>query len=561
MNKIKELFNEHWEKLLLGIVGLFCFYSLGISFVGMFGASNEEFKINELNTEIKSALLKGPVPKIDTKEKAVEEFQKKFELREGFSAYDKILPVRLFSEEAKVNPLEHVQDIARGHTGANSTPGPNCEKFYCKVNGENICLVCGAKGDREYIARAPKLTDIKLLRANMQTALEKNPYLDRQVIRIIWEDDVETDRTVFKVRKANVYRIEVTDENQKILQEMENKQSYQKEMKDFILDKKNNVKTFMKKGVILELNGENVGGSLYKAPLKNNEAQAPIKDNNSPGDIFAPKNNDKPEEKPETPKEVPAVDTKLHRLHDDKVFFNFEDTDFEPLKRYRYVLLEIFTGESAVRKPLSEWRFSKPVEVITGAENIFYLTRISPELDEQKNKIQIDGKDVYNADFRIYQYVKIQNCFYKKDFGKIKIGENIGSVFRTPMKKDKNVFLKGTDLKDEEWASWREMYPGSLRARKDRVELDLSYFTGFKILEIGEEKVKEQEKVGAPKSTNPKTYDEKGEEILKQEYREVEKVKQFAVLENTLNKLKYKIYRLENKEIEANLIENNVKEK
>lgn len=572
MNKVKEFFNEHWEKVILGLVLVFCIYSLAISLAGILGKSNEQERIIELDKEIKALLLKGKSPELNLKQNAVIEFQKKFESREGFAPYQKLIEVRLFTEQAPVDPTKDVKDITLGHTSANASPGTNCERFFCKVKGENICLVCGAKGDREYKCNPPRLTDISTLRSNVREALEANPYLDRQKIRIIWEDDLETDRATFKDRKANVYRIEITEQNEKLLMDMVNKPTYQKDMRDLISNKDQNIKAFTKDGKIVELVGENVGGPLYIKPITGNTEIKKEKNENRLPDLFNPGNEKREEKKEEPVNNAPVLEEKMHRLHDEKVFFNFEDTTFEPLKRYRYVLLELFVGESATanKKLLNEWRFSKPVDVTTGAENIFYLSKVVPELDAERLPVKIDGKDVMNAEFKIYQYIRVQNVFYKKDFTKLRVGEEVGSFLRlgpdrkddtitTSIKKSKTEFMKGTDLSDAEWAKWKEKYPNSMKARSAKVEIETSYFTGYKINEIGEEDVTVKVKDGPPRAEVPPTYDEKGNLILKQNWKEEKRHKQFVVLENTLTKAKMKIYSMDSKEIAEDLKEKKVK--
>lgn len=567
MKKLLEFFDAHWEKLIFGCVALFCVYSLSISLFGLFGASNEELKIIALNTETSDVLLKGKAEPINLHEKVVIDFQKEFEKKEGFDAYQKLILARLFSEEAKTDPYEKVKDIVQGHSTAGAIPGPSCEKFFCKVKGENICLICGSKGEREYKTLAPKLTDLSSIRQDIRSSLISNPYMDRQKIRIIWEDDIETDRSVFKDRKASVYRIEITDKNQKILMDMIDKPSYQIDMRNFIVESKANL--FMKGGNILELVGENVGGSaIYKAPVKERETPVDPKKETPPmidlfkNDAATPANDKKEVEKTE------VSEFKMHLMHDEKVFYNFEDITFEPLKKYRYVLIETFKGKSHTQKDLLEWRFSKPVDITTGAENIFYLTRVVPQLNEEKQPVLKDGKTVFNAEFRIYQYIKAQNLFYKKDFRELRVGDEIGSFIRK-YGKEENIIktaifntkskaaLRGTELSDEEWKKWNAMYPGSLKARSDRVEIELSYFTGHVIKEIGEEKVQVMVKDGPLRKTGK--FNEKGEEILEQKFKQTEVDKKYVVMENVLTKAQTKVYNFENKEISDDLELNGVK--
>jgi len=567
MKKFVEFFDAHWEKVLFGVVALFCLYSLSISLSGLLGASNEEQKIIALNNETIDILKKGKSEPINLHEKVVVDFQKEFEKREGFEAFQKLILARLFSEEAKSDPYEKVKDIVLGHASAGGVPGINCEKFYCKVKGENICLICGAKGEREYKTLPPKLTDLSTIREDIRKGLVSNPYMDRQKIRIIWEDDIETDRSVFKDRRANVYRIEITDNNQKVLMDMIDKPSYQIDMRNFVVESK---ATLFKKGNdILELVGENVGGTtFYKAPVKERETPVDPKKETPPMiDLFRDNTGNQTTDKKEEVK-TDTNEFKPHLMHDEKVFYNFEDTSFEALKKYRYVLIETFKGKSHTQKDLLEWRFSKPVDIATGAENIFYLTRVVPVLNEEKQPVLKDGKPVLNAEFRIYQYIKGQNLFYKKDFRELKVGDEIGSFIRKAGKEDNvikttiinpktKVALKGTELSDEEWKKWNAMYPGSLKARSDRVEIELSYFTGNVIKDIGEEKLKVMVKDGPLRKTGK--YDEKGVEILEQKFKEIEADKKFVVVENVLTKVQTKIYNVDNKEISEDLESNGVK--
>jgi hypothetical protein len=576
MNKLKDFFANHWEKVILGVVGIFCLYSLLISISGIMGSNNESMKIKAQGDEIRSILKRGKADPIDAQEKVVVEFQKAFIKHDIPEAYQKLLPARLFSEEQKNDPYDKVKDIVQGHSSSASLPGVNCEKFFCKerAKGDNICLVCGSKGDREYKYNPPKLTTLESLRANISSGLESNPYLDRQKIRIVWEDDIETDRSAFKDRVANVFRIEITAKNEKELMDMTDKPSYQMEMRDFI--KNNKLKAYMKGDVILELVGDNVGGKgIYKALEKIPEQPKPAP---APGraplnDLFS--NETAPQPNVNAPPENVVVEVvKANKLQDEKVFFNFEDTNFEPLKKYRYVLFEMFSGLSATGKPLSGWKFSKPVDIATGAENVFFLTKVYKELDENQAPVVKDGKQVYNADFKIYQYIRVQNLFYKKDFREIKVGEEVGSfirkgekiedIIKTNIMKVKSPLpnrviepLRGTDLTDAEWTSWTEKYPKSMRARKDPVVIELTYFTGFKIIDIGEEDIKVMIPNGKPIGTGK--FDAKGVEIMEQPMKQVDQHKQFVVLESVLTKVQQRLDVSIQKEIAVEVEKNKIK--
>ena len=576
MNKLKDFFANHWEKVILGVVGIFCLYSLLISISGIMGSNNESMKIKAKGDEIRSILKRGKTEPIDAQEKVVAEFQKAFIKHDIPEAYQKLLPARLFSEEQKNDPYDKVKDIVQGHSSSASLPGVNCEKFFCKerAKGDNICLVCGSKGDREYKYNPPKLTTLESLRANISSGLESNPYLDRQKIRIVWEDDIETDRSAFKDRVANVFRIEITAKNEKELMDMIDKPSYQMEMRDFI--KNNKLKAYMKGDAILELVGDNVGGKgIYKALEKTPEAPKPAP---APGraplnDLFSNETAPQPNVNA-PPGEVVVEVVKANKLQDEKVFFNFEDTNFEPLKKYRYVLFESFSGLSATGKPLSGWKFSKPVDIATGAENVFFLTKVYKELDENQAPVLKDGKQVYNADFKIYQYIRVQNLFYKKDFREIKVGEEVGSfirkgekiedIIKTNIMKVKSPLpnkvidpLRGTDLTDAEWTSWTEKYPKSMKARRDPVVIELTYFTGFKIIDIGEEDVKVMVPDGKPRGTGK--FDAKGVEILEQPMKQVDQHKQFVVLESVLTKVQQRLDVSIQKEIAVDVEKNKIK--
>ena len=164
--------------------------------------------------------------------------------------------------------------------------------------------------------------------------------------------------------------------------------------------------------------------------------------------------------------------------------------------------------------------------------------------------------------------------FYKKDFREIKVGEEVGSfirkgekiedIIKTNIMKVKSPLpnrviepLRGTDLTDAEWTSWTEKYPKSMRARKDPVVIELTYFTGFKIIDIGEEDIKVMVPDGKPRGTGK--FDAKGVEILEQPMKQVDQHKQFVVLESVLTKVQQRLDVSIQKEIAVDVEKNKIK--
>ncbi|PCJ57186.1 MAG: hypothetical protein COA79_16800 [Planctomycetota bacterium] len=542
MNTIKTFLINNGEKVLFGIIALFCVYSIFLSIISLLSGSDDYSNISKFEKEIKKGLKKEATIEVSFYDPTVEEILSDRMDTSHLEPFSNLVISKLFSEKTLSDPYENIKDIINGHSKSNSEPGKNCAKFFAKVGGNDTCIVCGSKGERVYIYKAAILTKIKSLSMASQEELKSNPYVDRKTIRIIWEDNILSDRTNYKKRVANVYRFEVDDKKASELNTFIGKPEYQKSIRDFI--KKYNLKPSVNKSGKLILIIPNTISDKVSVVVPN----AGNKPKPNIGSLF-----DEEEEEEEEEKKPEIENKNLNKLIKEKVFYKFVDDNFEPLKKYMYILVVKATGKSANLKKIEETKTSDPVEVTTNAENVFYLTKVKENLNQP-------GK--YHASFQIYQYFKFQNGFYKMSLSYLVEKDLLGSHYRKSSGDYKDIRVtriykkklnarkirvpkKGSELTDSQWQTWRKLYP-EMRERAKPILINLKYVTGYKIIKIGfeDKKVKPFLKWGPKLDANHKEiFDKNGKKVLEKKFGPARNVNiGFVVLQNELTNEKKTVY-------------------
>lgn len=558
MNSIKEFLINNGEKVFFGVVLAFCLYSIMVSVFGLLSGSKDYETIGKYVKEIKNGLKKPSTVQVQSYNSDVDKILSDRNDTEHIAPFNKLVQKKIFSEKTKGNIYKPVEDIINGHANVSSAPGENCSKYFAKVDRNDTCIVCGSKGERVYIFKSAILTDLKSLSNKSQKELVSNPFVDRKTIRIIWEDSIESDRTNYKERKALVYRFEADKSKLAEINLFINKPEYQKAAIDFI-KKHKLVPQKDKSGKLVVIKPKQI-------EKKEATENTPVQEEENPDkidDIFKDNGENEDKEKPVNDKKIPE-NKNMNKLINEKVFYIYEDTNFEALKKYMYILIVHASGKSANGKKIEERKYSNPVEVNTNAENLVFLTKVV----EKKN-----APGEYQASFRIYQYFKLQNGFYKVNLGNLAVKDPIGHFARksTGVKKKipltrifklnsnpkaKRALLKGTDFNTADWKKWKALYP-SMKNRKLPVSINLKFATGFEIIKIGIElnkkvvqnvrMVKKLDADGKPE------YDEDGKEIMIPKITWATRNTGFVELQNVLTKKKKKIYVEKNNIIKLHL--------